>query len=984
MLDGASRTPNPQDSSEGTGTPDQVALIIAYALSRLSVNNAHHEFEHICRHITRRRIASNIIPATGPVSAGGDGGADFETISVSAPTLSEGYWRLVATGKTLFACSLEQNLKKKIKQDLSSAARFPEPVEKIYFFTNQAVAVGTRNKLKRLAVADFQLQLEIIDGEAIAEFLADSELFWIAERYLSLPISLRPLESSAAPKWYKNILQDLDSDISLSSDTFYQLKSAVRHATFVPEFHSDIPRIVRSLQRFREHPLQTIARRAFYEEFVAMLRGLNAAEGYEEQVLEYLSIVQELRETDELEEASNILGYAAGATARGILAIPLETLAAVHSTLLARIIAVTPEKSSFVRCACLFIRGSVELKSSYVDLPLGDDPIEELRVAAKTSITTWTQLLEEVEQVRIFPIERLSSIADFLFPYIDEDWLEHFVKRLDVLVAKRLGSEQTAESLVRRGTALLDQEQHFRALNVFHEALESAQEARSQRTAVTILLQLAELYQFLRLYHAAKYYALSAAFAALSLKDDDLKELAAVGLAVACEADYASRSSMLFFLTYQMFVGFAIEYRLAGTEAYKQKKWGTVDYYAVLLTRASMLLGPAPHTLCLEFITKAGLYDQYSDSKEQLNQLFETFEGDFTKLAHKYSEEAAATPFSDLEDKRQIAWSQEGIEWQISWSPAYQAERLGSAFCAVIQVALSSLHKSELTLAATKIAIHLSVDEVSPALRQLPSNESLQFGVNLAYIHDLSLTEATWAVFQILKIASAMPDSDFDKRLKSWFQTEVPNRCGTYVSPSEAFRQFYSRESYEGIQSVGRGHHTLPVNVVETRTDVSTEADKIHPAFDAEDCVKQIELRYKRITELYPFTIAALAHASAFQATLKRLKEQGWKDWHVLQAVASIRVNDLGHRAIDRDRAFVHHFQNGENEIDPPTPPEKFTETSMLRSLQMSQLSTLANLGLRVKHLTPNLVGIDHLLGRFRYWELDVPHDDPFKAAEQI
>ena len=149
MTDRAKRNSSPQDPLEGTGTPDQVALVIAYALSQLSAHNAHHEFEHLCRHITRRRIASNIIPATGPVSAGGDAGADFETISVNAPSSGEGYWRLVATEKTLFACSLQQNVKKKIKHDLASAARFPEPVARVYFFTNQAVAAGTRNLLKR-------------------------------------------------------------------------------------------------------------------------------------------------------------------------------------------------------------------------------------------------------------------------------------------------------------------------------------------------------------------------------------------------------------------------------------------------------------------------------------------------------------------------------------------------------------------------------------------------------------------------------------------------------------------------------------------------------------------------------------------------------------------------------------------------------------------------------------------------------------------
>jgi hypothetical protein len=54
--------------------PSQLGRAIRFALSKLSSQNAHHEFEHLCRHIAKRRIASNVIPATGPVAAGGDQG----------------------------------------------------------------------------------------------------------------------------------------------------------------------------------------------------------------------------------------------------------------------------------------------------------------------------------------------------------------------------------------------------------------------------------------------------------------------------------------------------------------------------------------------------------------------------------------------------------------------------------------------------------------------------------------------------------------------------------------------------------------------------------------------------------------------------------------------------------------------------------------------------------------------------------------------
>jgi len=49
--------------------------------------------------------------------------------------------------------------------------------------------------------------------------------------------------------------------------------------------------------------------------------GLNAAEGYEDQLIEYLSCITELDNAPELEDAAVILGYMNGACARGILKI---------------------------------------------------------------------------------------------------------------------------------------------------------------------------------------------------------------------------------------------------------------------------------------------------------------------------------------------------------------------------------------------------------------------------------------------------------------------------------------------------------------------------------------------------------------------------------------------------------------------------------------------------------------------------------------
>jgi hypothetical protein len=59
--------------------------MIRFHLETLGETNAHHPFEQLCLGLTRRRIVSNVLPATGPVSAGGDGGRDAES-----------FWSLVA------------------------------------------------------------------------------------------------------------------------------------------------------------------------------------------------------------------------------------------------------------------------------------------------------------------------------------------------------------------------------------------------------------------------------------------------------------------------------------------------------------------------------------------------------------------------------------------------------------------------------------------------------------------------------------------------------------------------------------------------------------------------------------------------------------------------------------------------------------------------------------------------------------------------
>ena len=106
-------------------TIPQLQARIRFELEQLSAQNAQFEFEHLCRQLARHRICSNILPASGPVGAGGDQGRDFETFSTHLipGTLPEStFLGLLSDTPIAFTCSLREDFANKIRADVSALA----------------------------------------------------------------------------------------------------------------------------------------------------------------------------------------------------------------------------------------------------------------------------------------------------------------------------------------------------------------------------------------------------------------------------------------------------------------------------------------------------------------------------------------------------------------------------------------------------------------------------------------------------------------------------------------------------------------------------------------------------------------------------------------------------------------------------------------------------------------------------------------------
>ena len=117
-------------------TPGQLATQIRFALETLGETNDHHAFERICLGLARRRIVSNLLPATGPVSAGGDQARDAESHWTDLPAEGVTSWfsALAASEGVVLACTIQKtNVPSKIRTDVAQIMSSGSAVRRVIY-----------------------------------------------------------------------------------------------------------------------------------------------------------------------------------------------------------------------------------------------------------------------------------------------------------------------------------------------------------------------------------------------------------------------------------------------------------------------------------------------------------------------------------------------------------------------------------------------------------------------------------------------------------------------------------------------------------------------------------------------------------------------------------------------------------------------------------------------------------------------------------
>lgn len=975
--------------------PDQIKSQIRFQLEQLSAKNAHHDFEHLCRYLTRERICSNVIPATGPVSAGGDQGRDFETFRTyldSSPIANSTFIGMVSQKTIAFACSLQKNgIPTKIKSDINTIMDSGTSVESVYYFSSSDIPIAQIHKLKLWAKENHSLELEILDGQAISELLSDREIFWIAEKFLNIPGEIYPRIDN--DDWYDIIFKKWkeNDERSFNYANFYELKAVTRHAISDPKVRQDLPFWITILTKYRtdESPPQ-LKRKAIYEISVASLRGLGTLDGQEDYLREYFDGIPKLEDPVELEDANILLTYCISASFRNLVQLTNDELNTWHIKLLKNVEEkLTNLNTSGQKCLLLEVRGHLSLYINPLNPTLFDaDNIED-------AIKWWSQLILEVKNAPLFPLERFSDRLTQLIEFIGENpKYDNLTQQVDILLEKRFGGFIAAEKCRDRAIEFYKKDEIFRAIDQLHQAKIKWFSGETLRGSVLSMLLLSQWYLELKLSFAAKYYALAVAFIALHSSNSEVKSYLPKALIIAAECDYIQGS----------WCGF-LDLTDIGlrTHGLFSKDLGETEVDEVLdrtLFHTTTLLSIIKR-FDLQLFESASKIVQNWNIDEYLEDLLPVSEDNFKNLEileiwETIEEQLLGRPFGDIGLTREVTWSELGVIWNVKWNNDYHTTSVAEQFIAILQILLADLVNVDLCLIKTDVNIIISVDEKinEPKVEPIPSNLGRNWKVELptCTINDekLNIENASMDVLSITNSILSEISLSTSERFYDVLENSVRNGLSMKVfvaNPYEIlYRQFNEKDKFEAVdrsdKDIPQPDHEF---LIKENEDLSWYAGP-GPGYSKESAEEYLNNRYARSIIPIKYSLKSLMTNYEFRSTIEKLREDGWLDWHILQsvllAVINYRVNQKINKREDMDelkKLYPKLMNEPEKETDPPVPISEFTEEKLRLHQKIGMMSTLKVLGLECRQSTPDFKGIDDFLRyRYNYWTDDIEHTDPF------
>ena len=1007
----------------------EVEAQVRFALSQLPAQNAHHDFEHICRHLTQQFICSNVLPATGPVSAGGDQGRDFETFRTY---LREelgphgAFLGLVSEGTIAFICTTQADgLLAKLRQDIAKVCASGHLVHEIRAFTLAAVPVGTRHQLETETQESRGVQLEFHDAESIANLLAMPEGFWIAERFLSIPAEIRPepvaIDGDLSAEYVerRRRWREQSQPIPTLGD-FIDLKSGLREAAFQQEARSDLPfwlGLVRQVLAHPECPAR-IQQRARYELVVATFRGMREFRSVDDLARVYLEEALNESEPARLLDASALLMYANTAAQWGVTSLTPNELGDWNARLTTRAQDLVTQETSETphrRANLLYAIGHLGLQPALWEADVKNfvseayaqghqDPGAELPNPGEISLpdghffadvsltfSAWSEIMDNLEETPLFPVESMADILQLLLPL----WSRHaqwraLLDAVDGALGERSGRHTIGARARDRAVKLLEARRCLDALEEFHQAKVEWWSGETVRGSLLAMILIAELYFELRLPQASKSYALAVSYIAASRGDEDLADLVPAGLLQAAGADFIAGAWCSAAELYELGLRTQYEFVEDGTDFEKHPAIQNALLHLSYVRACAEIVDPDLASLIGAMTARIGEEEFIEGVASVLNSKDEDYWESFGTTG------LVARPFADLGAVRCIRFSALGTDWTLVAANDIDSIRVAERFAAAAQVMLAGLAREDLCMIQTQINVRIETvrgvqTPGAERIESLPSNNSREWVVRLTPVRssdDTNFkemgTQLSAMIAMILREVSLLPEVDFYANFERAFGKGLGHKLSS-GRPYDELAAAFAADSEPAIQ---RYQINTPWDCREGSFEAHDELrwkDGPGPTYSGDQANELLQTRYQNLAKGLRITIPMLASSEEFRLTAEALRAKGWLDWHIMAAIFNIVMNyrfPVGRDDLpleDAKSEMMRAAFRQESATADPVPIGLFTLDAMDENRQRAVLPLMKHWGLELQQKTPDIPAIEQLLAdRYGYWDNDVPHEDPF------
>jgi hypothetical protein len=538
----------------------------------------------------------------------------------------------------------------------------------------------------------------------------------------------------------------------------------------------------------------------------------------------------------------------------------------------------------------------LELEASAAMNPLGHSAAE---VNIDHVIAVYEKIVQLLPEAQLYNVSRLYDRIDQIikiFITLKNDRhlierLESFGDRLLPFASARFGKHETAKIYRERGAVYLrsgDSAYLSKALSCFHKAKDLWLADETIEGYILALLLIAEIYSFLNMHLAARYYAMTAAWYSIDHPERFAKRIASA-YARLVTTDFMQGSWMNALDNFFFYMRSRIDFDNRALDEKDRTFMRTVTDVTGILVMAP-IISPQLHGY-IEFKKQrmGGLFP------EIIEPLFPAYEAAISirGLKGQLERNVSNSPINDIGDVRTIEWRAFGSVWKVSFPNNWVYNSLGEEYVSFLQILLVELSMSSIDLHFMRTTIEIEIIQAEKLQQpeQVSSNNSFKWKVFTGLV---DTTDKKKIQFQLgalfvnmkflLRDISMVKDDEVFQLLDNLIMHEgLAEKTRTINLYQRIYRQLYTEESFNAAQRNIFSGDMLSVEVPET--EIMKWNNAASPLYNHQQSLEHIEGRYENTLKGIHLTLDHLKQQHRYNDWLVSLRIKGWLDWQIMMSM---------------------------------------------------------------------------------------------------